>query len=139
MLYILFAVLWVFLFILFSILSGWRKLANHYKKMNVFDGKKLGIQSAKIGIISYNNCFIFGINTEELYISMLFPFKIGHPDLIIPLYEIIGKEEKGFFYGYVKLTFKSVEGARIRISKKLADKIEQESNNKWKYERIIKG
>ena len=127
----------VVLFVALSFFSGWRKLANNYQRMNAFDGKKFIFQSARIGGINYNNCFTFGINNRELYIGMMFPInKLGHPDMVIPLNEITGKEGRGMMLEYVDLTFSGVEKAKIRVSKALADKIERGSNNIWKYKRI---
>lgn len=83
-------------------------------------------------MVSYNSCLTIGADRSNLFLSVFFLFKIGHPDLVIPFNEIEGKETKMLFFKYVKLKIKKNHSTNILIPKRLADKIE--SHSTWKYE-----
>ena len=135
---VFFLVMWVGIVKIVSFVSGWNILTKLYKKQDEFTGKKWHFQSLSSNSANYSGCVTFGANNEDMFIGVLFPFRVGHPDLVIPLREITGKEYKAMFLGIsiyenVKLTFTREPSICFTITKKLANKIEEESNGVWKY------
>jgi hypothetical protein len=58
--------------------------------------------------------------TDALYVSVLFPFRIGHPPLRIPWDEIQFGRTKFFFRSYIVLTLGNQEKIPMRISLRMA-------------------
>jgi hypothetical protein len=57
---------------------------------------------------------------DALYLSVLFPFRIGHPPLRIPWEEIQFGRTTVFFFPYVILTLGREEQIPMRISERMA-------------------
>jgi hypothetical protein len=57
---------------------------------------------------------------DALYISILFPLRIGHPPLRIPWDEIRFSRTKFFFRTYIVLTLGNEEKIPMRISLRMA-------------------
>jgi len=60
---------------------------------------------------------------DALYLSVLFPFRIGHPPLCIPRNEIKMRKAKFLWSRYVDLTLGEQEGIPMRISERMARKL----------------
>ena len=134
---IFFILMWITISYFLAVFGGWRRLSQVYKRIDVFNGKVLSFQSGTLGNVSYGNAISVGANQKELFLGMFFIFKVGHPDLVIPLTEVTGREIKRFiFLKYVELNFKEVPRKSLQITKKLADFIVTESNQSWKYDTL---
>jgi len=129
-------VIWIVVSKIMSFIGGWNSLKNVYSGIGDFSGKKWHMRSARIGIINYNSCFTMGINSRQFFFSVMFLFKIGHPELLVPITDVTGKEHRGLIKSYVNLSFNRVPGVNIRISRSLAETAETESRGSWKFERI---
>lgn len=81
---VIFIGLWLILCLLISMMSGWWQLAKQFSANNPPSGKRFILQSGKIGLARYNGCLFIYKSPEGLYISVLFPFRLGHPPLFIP-------------------------------------------------------
>jgi hypothetical protein len=57
---------------------------------------------------------------DALYLSVLFPFRIGHPPLCIPWTEIQFGKASFFWRTYVELTLGQQERIPMRISPRMA-------------------
>ena len=137
--YILFAIIffgaWFLLLLVLSKVSGWQKLAINYAAPEKFLGEKLRMQSIKMGRAHYQSSATLGTNSEVLYLSVLLPFHIGHPNLTIPYSDISGVEHKSLFLGHVEIRVAQASSVKIKLRKTQADWLEANSNNIWKYDR----
>ncbi|MGA1825839.1 MAG: hypothetical protein ACMUIP_14385 [bacterium] len=123
-----FLIFWAFMSYTISFF-GWFWLARKYKALSPFIGKKWGFQSAIVGIgMNYNSCLTIGANTEGIYFSISFPFRIGHPPLFIPWDEISAEEKQGLFFKRIRLHFSKSPSMTITIWPKIFKEI---SNLFW--------
>jgi hypothetical protein len=73
-----------------------------------------------------------GARPWGLYLSVLFPFRPGHPPLLIPWQDISATETKrGFGSGY-EMRFRRVPGVAMQVSKDLGDALQTEAGSMWK-------
>ena len=126
--------MWMFVSKILSLIGGWHSLSEKYRSEANFSGTRWQMQSARLGFVNYRSVITFGADYNNIFISVMFLFRLGHPNLIIPFYDVTGNEHKGVFFSYVNLTFKKAPRVKIKILKGLADKIENVSN--WKYKRL---
>lgn len=131
---IIFIGAWFLVSLLMSIISGWFFLKTKYKQNIEFDGARWYLQSCGVGLGGCAYCATLGANKQYLFISMLLPFRLFHPNLLIPLGEIVGKERSIFVLGGVKLILKNIWYPNIYISKRLANNLERQTNGNWSYE-----
>ena len=122
--------LWTVVCFILSRFGGWSFLAKHYPCDKSFSGEKSHMRTMKMGLVNYSNCVTVGVNSSELYLGIMFLFRIGHNPIKVPLAEIKGKKVEGTIFDYVILSIKKVN---IKIPKKLADKIVAASCGSWHY------
>ncbi len=73
----------------------------------------------------YGNCLTIGADTAGLKLSVLFPFRPGHPPLFIPWSEIsVTRRRNLLFVRQVKLLLGQEEQIPFVISGGLADRIQ---------------
>ena len=122
--FLFFLALWFGISFLLSIFSGWRQLSRHYRSNGLFGGHRFYFQSAAMRLrASYNRVLIVGVNSEGLYLSILFPFRVGHPPLLVPWEDISWTEKPGRFFGGFKLQFARSPSIPFLISRRLMEKI----------------
>ncbi|AWB58279.1 hypothetical protein [Colwellia sp. Arc7-D] len=122
--------LWSIVCFILSKFGGWSYLAKQYPCRESFKGEKSYLRSMKMGLVNYSNCVTVGVNSSELYLGIMFLFRIGHEPIKVPLVEVTGKKIEGTIFDHVVLSIKNVD---IKIPKKLADKIVAASNGTWHY------
>jgi hypothetical protein len=122
---IFFVSLWCCFCFLFSILSGWHSLSKRFRS----EAKPYGdIRSAGPFFYTvyvrfwghYSSVIRMTAATDALYLSIRFPFRIGHPPLCIPWKEIKFGRTKFLMLRYVALTLGEQERIPIRISNRMA-------------------
>lgn len=101
----------------------WAKLAEFYRHTGDFNGKDLGIISAKVGMINYNNVIRASYSQEGLHFRLMFIFKLFHPPLLIPWNKIISTRERKFLFA--KMTELNVEGGNILIKRSTFEKFKE--------------
>jgi hypothetical protein len=120
---------WIALSILIAKLSGWARLARHYRADAPPDGARFHFQSAGMRFwTSYSGCLTVGANRKGLYLAVWFLFRFGHPPLIVPWRDITMTACKRFFIQQVVLRFDRCPSIPFIISKRLADKIAPEKS-----------
>ncbi len=108
-----------------SFISGWYKLSKRFRAQSEPYG-----QTRSVGPFFYSVCMRYWGNyyseirltaaEDTLYLSVLFPFRVGHPLLCIPWNEIqIGRTEF-LWRRYVVLTLGNEEKIPMRISEGMA-------------------
>ena len=92
-------------------ISGWSRLASSFRTEAPVSGKVLRMQSAKIGLASYNGCLTICVLESGLRLSMLLPFRCGHPPLLIPWHQVHNVQETT--YGFRKFISMSIGEPRM--------------------------
>jgi hypothetical protein len=72
-----------------------------------------------------------GANQRGLHMSVLFPFRPGHPPLFVPWEDVSVTEGRSFFLKYADLSFRRVPGANVRVAMRLADALRAEAGLRW--------
>src|SRR3979409_784496 len=80
--------------LLASHIGGWSKLAKHYPDSETCHGKISRFQSGHIGLVGYGLCLTLEVCETGLRLSIMFPFRIGHPPVFIPWEEFHSVSEK---------------------------------------------
>jgi len=124
---VLFVAVWCIGTYIGSIGAGWRALSQRFRAQSKFPGQT---QSARP---FFNVCMknwadysgIVRIAAEEdaLYLSVAFPYRIGHPPLCIPWQEIQLGRTKFLWRRFVVLTLGKQERIPMRISERTAGKL----------------
>jgi hypothetical protein len=115
--------LWCFVLRILSLTSGWTKLAKQFHSPNKFEGEYYRFQSARMGLVSFNNALGIGVNEQGLYLAPMIIFRLFHRPLLIPWHEIHVESFKRFFFKGYRLTFKSVPQVRLELYNRTIEKI----------------
>ncbi len=118
-----FAVFWCFVIWLISRISGWSKLALHYRSDTTFLGPRWRFQYIMVGWAGYNGVMTVGADSYGLYLVPLAPFRIGHAPLLIPWGDITAEEVSARFFAGLALSIRQVPSIKVRISKRLGERI----------------
>ena len=110
---------------LISLQSGWFSLGRRFKKQSdpYGDTKTAGPFFYTVYMrwwSKYSSVIRLTAAGDALYISILFPLRIGHPPLRIPWDEIRFSRTKFFFRTYIVLTLGNEEKIPMRISLRMA-------------------
>ena len=116
-----FIALWVIVVFILANLGGWARLAQHYEARATFAGKKWGFKSGRMGIANYNGCLTIGANDEGLYLAVLPLFRVGHPPLFIPWYDITTAKSRKFLFAYVDFKFARNPAITFSLPEKFAE------------------
>lgn len=103
--------------------SGWRVLARHYAASERFNGKRFWFRSAQFGPVGYGSCVMPGANADGIYLAVLFPFRIGHPPLLVPWQDVSCSKAHSFIVSRAELRFSKAPEVSIVISQGLADSL----------------
>lgn len=131
---IFFIAMWVSISFLLAAMGGWNVLAKHYSARTSFLGELFWFCSGKLGgLVNYGSCLTLGSNSQGLHLSVLFPFRIGHPPLFIPWSDIVACSKKGWFFHTVDLEFSKSPGNTLRIFRGTAEKLAIESKGRFHF------
>ncbi len=81
---LLIPIAWVVICVLLSRLSGWWRLSNQFSDADFAADESAWFRSASLSGIQYSSCLNFAVNDRGLRMSVIFPFRIGHPPVVIP-------------------------------------------------------
>lgn len=119
----LFAVLfclWIGLILgILRYISGWAALARVYRSHQSFSGKSYTFRSGSLNRVSFNNCLTLGTNRDELYLSVLFPFSLAFPALLIPWQEVTATTSKGLIFSSMHFRFQQVPSIAFSVQETL--------------------
>ena len=113
---------------LISLLSGWFALSRRFPRQSEPYGvtRRVGPWFGTVYTRfwgHYSGVMRLVAAEDALYLSVLFPFRIGHPPLRIPWNEIRLSRSKRFWVNYVILTLGLEEQIPFRISERMAKKL----------------
>jgi hypothetical protein len=121
---------WVGLFKLISWMDGWSRLAAPYRATAPFEGHRVRFASGEMcggplfGMpCNFGLCLTLGSSAEGLYLAVALPFRFSHPPLLIPWRDIAVQTEKRWMASYVTFTFERFQPLRLRISRRLAERL----------------
>jgi len=117
--------IWVFVVGLISVMSGWGRLAQQYRDLDHYQGKKLRGKNGRFGGTSYSRVLIFGANMQGMYLAVNPLFSIGHPALFIPWTDIRTEEREGVFSAFTTISFAQVPDVKLTISSKLMAQVQE--------------
>ena len=96
-----FALMWVGISALLSILGGWTSLAREFRATQRTDGQRFrfvsGSMRARVFPVNYGGCLFVTVNETGFAVSILLLFRILSPPLFIPWSEVASAQTKGFF------------------------------------------
>ncbi len=87
-------IIWVSLSLLASQVGGWAELAKKYAGGRDEPGETYWLRSGSVGAVNYSSCLVIRVCDDGLRLSVLFPFRIGHPPLFIPWDQFHSVSEK---------------------------------------------
>jgi hypothetical protein len=116
-----------------SFLGGWRRLGSHYAVGTSFNGRRFHFQSLQLrGWCGYNGCITAGSDAFHLYFSVWFPFRLGHPPLLIPWNDVRARGERRWWIPIVVLSFDREPNVALRISRRLARRLAGETRGNFR-------
>ena len=100
-----------------SVLGGWAELARFYRHHGRFNGRRDRFESLRMGQVHYNLCAVLGMNSDGLFLSVMLPFRLWHPPLLIPWRELSLEWKKSSFFKlpYLDVRARQVPACSIRI------------------------
>ncbi len=129
---IYFIALWCLVGWIMGNLSGWAKLATHFRATAPFGGTCWHFQSASMRWNTrFGNCLTVGVAPNGLYLSVVPIFRLGHPPLHIP-WEQITVSERGFlFWRRVRLGLGRESNIPFSIGTRLASRLRTAEGDHW--------
>jgi hypothetical protein len=126
---IVFAAMWCTISLFIGYMSGWAVLAREFAVEEKPDGESWRLRSANMkNWSSYSGCLTFSISSKGLWLSVFFPFRIGHAPLLIPWNKLTASKEKRFFLTVVKL---EALGIPIYLRQSLANQLKESAGENW--------
>ena len=130
----IFILFWMGISFLLSLLSGWRTLAEYYPSQTTRTPQCWSFQQAYLrGFIRYQGALIFCADQDGLYIRPIWLFRVGHPPLFIPWYDVSGTPKRHFLLNMVDLRFRRADTISFYIHAYLADRLAASSQGQWQY------
>lgn len=75
-----------------SLIGGWHELAERFKNGETIEGERFRFRSGAIGWrvfpVSYGSCLFATVGPKAFKLSILLPFRLLHPPLVIPWTEV---------------------------------------------------
>jgi hypothetical protein len=97
----MFALMWVSISALLSVLGGWTSLAGEFRAPHSIGGQRFrfvsGSMGARVFPVNYGGCLFVTVNETGFGLSILFPFRLLSPPLFIPWSQVASVETKRFF------------------------------------------
>ncbi len=104
-------------------LGGWRALAGAYADPAPWTGPALSARNGWMGLWGYGWSLTLGADAHALHISVMAPFRVGHPPLRIPLDEITVTEESSIVGPRAVYRFRRAPRVRFRTSRATAEEL----------------
>lgn len=122
---VVFIGLWCLTAKILSTISGWMKLATHFRFSGVFDGQRYHFQSGRMNGVQYSGALEIGVTIDGLYLIPFFLFRLFHPALLIPWDAIQAdpKPIKRFWFTMHRLTFPQCPGVYLEVYESMFTKM----------------
>ena len=127
-----FVCLWVAVTFLVAQLSGWAQLSRYYRTETQFEGERWYFRSCRARWMThYNGCVTVGANTQGLYLAIFLLFRLGHPPVLVPWYQVTVRKGKTLFWDWTEFRFDQAPGVWLKFYGGLGDKICQAAGPAW--------
>lgn len=93
-----FFLFWCFVIWLISHFSGWQRLAQRYRSLQLPSGDVWSWQYGMVGWVGYNGVLTLTANDQGLFMEVLFLFKVGHSPLFISWHEFHEAKVVNYFF-----------------------------------------
>jgi len=129
---IFFLVFWLLLNFIVSRLTGWARIASHYRNVGGFTGKVWRFQTitTRRGM-AYKGNMNVGADSRGLYLSLFFFFRFGHPPVFVPWGDITVTEKQISKSRMLELRFRKTEDLPVRIFAELGDRLAEAAGLNW--------
>jgi hypothetical protein len=130
---ILFAVFFSGVCFIISLMSGWHELANEYPLTGTFQGQRWHFRSANMRWgFHYNGCLTLGADQSGLFVSVLFPFRCGHPPLFIPWSDVSVRDTRYFYiFSMAEFRFQRAPSVPLYLRPALAQRLQGAAGSEW--------
>jgi len=129
---IFFLVFWLLLNFIVSRLTGWARIASHYRNAGGITCKVWRFQTiATRWGMGYKGGTNVGADSRGLYISFGFLFRFGHPPLFVPWGDITITEKQISRSRMLELRFRKTEDLPVRIYADLGDRLAEAAGSSW--------
>ena len=123
---------WCFVVFLVSRMSGWAVLARHYRLRDPFVGRRHRFQRLQLRWSNYGGCVTVGTNADGLHLAVVFPFRPGHPPLLIPWGEVVSAEVvRRWYAAWFEFRFAAAPGLSVRMTETLGRAVVADANRSW--------
>jgi hypothetical protein len=100
--FVAFGTLWFAVSLLLSHIGDWSTLARHYPNMVLPTLRTFYMSSGYVGAVSYRSCLVLRVCETGLRLSVLLPFRVGHPPIFIPWEEFYNiSENRSWFNSFM--------------------------------------
>ncbi len=123
MIVLFFTGLWILILKLFSVLSGWRTLAERFQYQDKFEGRYYRFQSAWMNKVLFRSSLEMGMNVMGLYLIPMILFRLFHKPIFIPWSEIEAQPIKRFMIQVYRLRFRSCPDVSLTVYKKTFERM----------------
>ena len=124
-----FPLIWSFVCIVISRFGGWHKLASAYRTSLPFGGTLRRFQTARMrGGARYKGCLNVGASPSGLFLSTYFPFRPGHPPLLVPWQDVTVHGHADVAY---ELRFRAAPGIPLQLSPQLVAVLKADAGRDW--------
>jgi hypothetical protein len=131
---IFFVAMWCLVCFVISRITGWSRLAEVYRARYMPESKLMRLVQVYWGTVMVaGNIYTVGADNDGLYLAVLFPFRVGHPPLLIPWQDIKAEKVDGFLRPRVRLIFGDEVSRPFEIYEKTAERIKEGSNGRFGY------
>jgi hypothetical protein len=76
--------MWSGVCLLLSSLGGWRRLSKSFPATGSPHGTQFYMQTGMVGVVSYRSTLVIHTTPDGFYLSVVLPFRLGHPPMFIP-------------------------------------------------------
>lgn len=129
-----FVVMWFIVLYIISRITGWSRLAEKYRTFTKSESKLMqAVQVYWGSVLMAGNIYTVGSSNKGMYIGVLFPFRPGHPPLLIPWHEIKAKKVNRAFQPRIQLSFGNNLSRPFEINEKVAEQIKAGSSGQFNY------
>jgi hypothetical protein len=112
----------------FSFITGWQLLASRYRARVGPDVKPLQAVRANWGSpLLGGNVYVLAATAQGLYLGVLFPFRIGHPPLLIPWRDVRAERFQGPLRTDVRLWLGENRPRQFLLELRDAEKLREQS------------
>ena len=129
----LFITIWVAVSLILAFVGGWRSLAREYRAPHpVPDSEWTERRALFSGRARYKNVLRLSANNAGIYLSVAFPFRIGHPPLFFPWEDVFAMPRASAPMGYTEVRFRRVASPRMLVSDATLRRLDECAPRPWR-------